>query len=150
PICASTDGGTGMLRALGARFLDAAGAEVAAGARGLAALSGVDLSGLRTAREVLVLTDVTNPFTGPRGAAEVFGPQKGLTDAADRTAVDAGLTRLAALLGLDVAVPGAGAAGGVGGALVAWGARLLPGAREVARLIGPADAIVDADVVVTG
>lgn len=147
---ASTDGGMGMLRALGARFLDAAGAEVAAGARGLAALSGVDLSGLRTAPEVLVLTDVTNPFTGPRGAAEVFGPQKGLTDAVDRAAVDAGLTRLAALLGLDVSVPGAGAAGGVGGALVAWGARLLPGAREVARLIGLADAIADADVVVTG
>jgi glycerate kinase len=147
---ASTDGGTGMLRALGARFLDATGAEVAAGARGLAALSRADLSRLRTAPEVLVLTDVTNPFTGPRGAAEVFGPQKGLTDAADRLAVDADLTRLADLLGLDAAVAGAGAAGGVGGALVAWGARLLPGAEEVARLIGLADAVARPDVVVTG
>jgi len=147
---ASTDGGIGMLRALGARFLDAAGADVAAGARGLAALSRADLSALRPAPEVLVLTDVTNPLTGPRGAAEVFGPQKGLTDAADRGAADAGLVRLAALLDLDVSIPGAGAAGGVGGALVAWGARLLPGAEEVARLIGLADAVSGADVVVTG
>lgn len=147
---ASTDGGTGMLRALGARFLDAVGDETPAGARGLAELSRVDLSGLRPAPEVLVLTDVTNPLTGPRGAAEVFGPQKGLTDAADRAAVDAGLGRLAALLELGVAVPGAGAAGGVGGALVAWGARLLPGAGEVARLIGLADAVAGADVVITG
>ncbi len=147
---ASTDGGTGMLRALGARFLDAAGAEVAAGARGLTALAAVDLAGLRPAPEVLVLTDVTNPLTGPRGAAEVFGPQKGLTDAADRATADAGLARLAGLLGLDVSVPGAGAAGGVGGALVVWGARLLPGAEEVARLIGLADAVADADVVLTG
>ncbi|MGB3376308.1 MAG: glycerate kinase, partial [Microbacterium sp.] len=98
----------------------------------------------------LVLTDVTNPLTGPRGAAEVFGPQKGLTDAVDRAAADAGLARLAGLLGLDVSVPGAGAAGGVGGALVVWGARLLPGAEEVARLIGLADAVADADVVLTG
>ncbi|WP_193596994.1 glycerate kinase [Microbacterium sp. YJN-G] len=147
---ASTDGGTGMLRALGARFLDAAGGETPAGARGLAELSRVDLSGLRPAPEVLVLTDVTNPLTGPRGAAEVFGPQKGLTDAADRATVDAGLGRLAALLELDVAVPGAGAAGGVGGALAAWGARLLPGAGEVARLIGLADAVAGADIVITG
>jgi len=147
---ASTDGGTGMLRALGARFLDASGAEVAPGARGLAALVTVDGAGLRPAPEVLVLTDVTNPFTGPRGTAEVFGPQKGLTDAADRAAVDADLARLADLLHLDVSVPGAGAAGGVGGALVAWGARLLPGAEEVARLIGLGDAVAGADVVVTG
>jgi glycerate kinase len=147
---ASTDGGTGMLRALGARFLDATGAEVAAGARGLSALAAVDLAGLRPAPEVLVLTDVTNPLTGPRGTAEVFGPQKGLTDAADRATVDADLARLADLLDLDASIPGTGAAGGVGGALVAWGARLLPGAEEVARLIGLADAVADADVVVTG
>ncbi|MFD5215409.1 glycerate kinase [Microbacterium sp. NPDC058345] len=147
---ASTDGGTGMLRALGARFLGADGTPVARGARGLADITHVDLSRLRAAPEVLVLTDVTNPLTGPRGAAEVFGPQKGLTDAGDRARADAGLTRLAGLLGLDVSVPGAGAAGGVGGALVAWGARLLPGAGEIARLIGLADAVAGADVVVTG
>ncbi|MFE6997113.1 glycerate kinase [Microbacterium sp. NPDC057659] len=147
---ASTDGGTGMLRALGARFADAAGSEVPAGARGLLAIATADLTGLRSAPETLVLTDVTNPLTGPRGAAEVFGPQKGLTDPADRARTDAGLAALAVLLGLDPSTPGAGAAGGVGGALVAWGARLLPGASEVARLIGLAEAIADADLVVTG
>lgn len=147
---ASTDGGTGMLRALGARFLDSGGEHVEPGARGLSAIAQADLSQLRQAPEALVLTDVTNPLTGPRGAAEVFGPQKGLTDAADRAQVDADLANLARLLGLDSATPGAGAAGGVGGALVAWGARLLPGAGEVARLIGLAEAVAGADVVVTG
>lgn len=147
---ASTDGGTGMLRALGARFLDESGAEVASGARGLADIARVDLSALRAAPDVQVLSDVTNPLTGARGAAQVFGPQKGLTDADDRAAVDAALGRLATLLELDAAVAGSGAAGGVGGALVAWGARLTPGAGEVARLIGLADAVAGADVVVTG
>ncbi|WP_309128245.1 glycerate kinase [Microbacterium sp.] len=147
---ASTDGGIGMLRALGARFDDATGMPVASGARGLSAVVHVDLSQLRPVPEALVLTDVTNPLIGPRGAAEVFGPQKGLADATDRALVDAGLGRLARLLGLDPTVAGSGAAGGVGGALVAWGAKLLPGAAEVARLIGLGDAVAAADVVVTG
>jgi glycerate kinase len=147
---ASTDGGTGMLRALGARFVDASGGETAPGARGLTRIAEADLSGLRPAPETLVLTDVTNSLTGPRGAAEVFGPQKGLTDAGDRARTDAGLAALAALLGLDPATPGAGAAGGVGGALVAWGAQLLPGASEVARLIGLTEALGGADLVITG
>jgi glycerate kinase len=72
---ASTDGGTGMLSALGARFLDASGEPVVRGARGLADIASVDLSALRTAPQVRVLTDVTNPLVGPRGAAAVFGPQ---------------------------------------------------------------------------
>ncbi|WP_337001854.1 MULTISPECIES: glycerate kinase [unclassified Microbacterium] len=147
---ASTDGGTGMLTALGARFLDAAGAPVARGARGLGDIATVDLSGLRAAPEVRVLTDVTNPLTGPRGAAAVFGPQKGLREADDIALADDGLGRLAALLGLDATLPGSGAAGGTGGALVVWGAVLAPGAAEVAELIGLADAIADADVVITG
>lgn len=147
---ASTDGGTGMLRALGARFVDASGAEVATGARGLPAIARVDLSGLRVASDVRVLTDVTNPLTGPRGAAAVFGPQKGLTDPADQQRTDAALAHLAKLLDLDAMTPSSGAAGGVGGALVAWGAQLLPGATEVAHLIGLAEAIADADIVVTG
>ncbi|CAN7478682.1 glycerate kinase [Microbacterium foliorum] len=146
---ASTDGGTGMLSALGARFLDASGEPVARGARGLADIASVDLSALRTAPQVRVLTDVTNPLVGPRGAAAVFGPQKGL-DASELSDVDAGLARLADLLGLDAALPGTGAAGGTGGALVVWGAALAPGAAEVAELIGLADAISDADVVITG
>lgn len=147
---ASTDGGTGMLRALGARFLAADGSEVAPGARGLGEIASVDLGGLRSAPEVRVLTDVTNPLTGPRGAAAVFGPQKGLTDTGDQQRVDAGLARLAELLALDSAAPGAGAAGGVGAALLAWGGTLLPGAAEVAQLIGLAEAVAVAPGVVTG
>lgn len=147
---ASTDGGAGMLRALGARFLDGSGADAARGARGLLDTASADVSGLRSAPEVLVLTDVTNPLTGPQGAAAVFGPQKGLTDPGDRERVDAALARLAGMLGIDPRTPGAGAAGGVGAALVVWGARLVPGAEEVAGLVGLADAIATADAVVTG
>lgn len=146
----STDGGTGMLSALGARFLDASGAPVARGARGLADIASVDLAGLRAAPEVRVLTDVTNPLVGPRGASAVFGPQKGLDSVTAITLADQGLGRLAALLGLDADLPGTGAAGGTGGALVVWGGVLAPGAAEVAQLIGLADAIAEADVVITG
>jgi len=99
---------------------------------------------------VLVLSDVTNPLTGPRGAAAVFGPQKGLKDAVDIVRVDAALARLADLIGVDREIAGAGAAGGTGAALVRWGARLAPGSAEVARLIGLADAVAGADVVITG
>ncbi|PRB58273.1 glycerate kinase [Microbacterium sp. MYb45] len=147
---ASTDGGTGMLTALGARFLDASGAPVARGARGLAEIASVDLTGLRPAPEVRVLTDVTNPLTGPRGAAAVFGPQKGLSAMAHIALVDDGLRRLADLLGIDPAGEGNGAAGGTGAALVVWGGVLAPGAAEVAELIGLADAIAGADIVITG
>lgn len=147
---ASTDGGAGALTALGARLLDGAGVPIAAGARGLLDLERVDLGGLRKLPETLVLTDVSNPLTGPRGAAEVFGPQKGLVDPAVRARVDAAMGRFAALCGLDPATPGAGAAGGVGGALTVLGAKLLPGAAEVAELIGLADALSGADLVITG
>ncbi len=147
---ASTDGGIGMLTALGARFLDRDGLQVAPGAAGLRAVDSVDTAGLWGAPEVRVLTDVTNPLCGERGAAAVFGPQKGLTDERDIRAVDAALARLADLLELDQEHPGTGAAGGVGAALVAWGATLTPGAGAVAELVGLAEAIADADVVVTG
>lgn len=147
---ASTDGGAGMLTALGTRILDVAGEPIAHGARGLLDVASVDLAGLRPVPEVIVLTDVTNPLTGPRGAAAVFGPQKGLTASDDIARVDAALGRFAGLLGLDPSTPGAGAAGGVGGALAVWGARLVPGAAEVARLIGLPEALATADVVVTG
>ena len=124
-----------MLTALGARFLDASGAPVPRGARGLADIAVVDVTGLRAAPEVRVLTDVTNPLVGQRGAAAVFGPQKGLRDAVDIARVDEALERLATLLGLDPAQEGTGAAGGTGAALVAWGGVLAPGAAEVSELI---------------
>lgn len=147
---ASTDGGTGMLTALGARFLDADGEPVARGARGLVDIVTADLGALRTAPDVRVLTDVTNPLAGPRGAAAVFGPQKGLTAPEDIARVDDALAHLAALLPVDPALPGAGAAGGTGAALVRWGGVLAPGAAEVAALIDLAGAVRGAEVVITG
>lgn len=147
---ASTDGGTGLLTALGGRFADETGAPIRPGARGLLELAHVDLSNLRSAPEVLVLSDVTNPLIGPRGAAAVFGPQKGLSADVDIARVDAALVRLADLLEIDAQLPGSGAAGGAGGALAGWGAELSPGAGEVARLIGLEDALADSDFVITG
>ncbi|MFT4210859.1 MAG: glycerate kinase [Microbacterium sp.] len=145
---ASTDGGAGMLRALGGRFT---GDDGARGAAHLAAVDAVDPTGLRPLPPAgaVVLTDVTNPLLGPRGAAAVFGPQKGFSpdEIAD---VDAALARYAALFDVDPETPGAGAAGGTGFALLAWGARLVPGASEVARLVGLSEVVATASVVVTG
>jgi glycerate kinase len=93
---------------------------------------------------------VTNPLTGVRGAAAVFGPQKGLRDEAAIARVDEALARLAALLDIDPAVPGSGAAGGTGAALIRAGGVLVAGAAEVAALIGLPAAVDDADVVITG
>ncbi|WP_440710803.1 glycerate kinase [Herbiconiux sp. YIM B11900] len=148
---ASTDGGLGLLRALGARFTDAAGSPVAPGARGLATLAAADLSALRAlpVGGASVITDVTNPLLGPAGAAAVFGPQKGL-DAPGVERADAGLRRLAGLLGGDPGEPGAGAAGGTGYALRLWGAQLAPGAEAIAGLIRLREAVEGADLVVTG
>ncbi len=149
---ASTDGGAGMLQALGARLLDAAGNPIGPGNAGLHDVVSVDLSGLRPlpAEGVRVLCDVTNPLLGDRGAAAVFGPQKGAAPA-DVPVLAEGLSRLAALLpGVDSTQPGAGAAGGCAFGLISWGATLVAGSRTVAETVGLADAIRPADAVVTG
>jgi len=148
---ASTDGGTGMLRALGARFLDANGTEVPLGGAGLADVARVDLSALAPLPPggVEALTDVTNPLLGRLGAAAVFGPQKG-AGPSQVAELDSALANLAALLAADPSTPGAGAAGGTGFGLLAWGATLEPGAGAVARLIGLPGAAAAASVVVTG
>lgn len=149
---ACTDGGTGALTALGARFLDADGMPLARGGGPLRRLAAVDLGGLRPppAGGVSCLTDVRAPLLGPGGAAAVFGPQKG-ADPADVIALDAGLARLAALLGGDPEEPGAGAAGGCGyGLAAAWQARLVPGAGELAAIAGLPAAVANADLVITG
>lgn len=148
---ASTDGGAGMLVALGARILDAAGGPVAPGARGLRDASALDLAALRPPPPggALVLSDVTSPLLGPAGAAAVFGPQKGL-DPADVPTAEAALERFARLVDVDPATPGAGAAGGTGFALLAWGAHLAPGAERVAELVGIAAALAGAGLVITG
>jgi glycerate kinase len=148
---AATDGGTGALAALGARFLDAAGHPLPPGGGALAGLAAVDMSALRTPpASVICLADVTAPLLGPAGAATVFGPQKGATPG-QVARLEAGLARLADLLGGDPGAPGAGAAGGTGYGLAAgWGAVLTPGAPELARLAGLGRAIADAGLVVTG
>lgn len=148
---ASTDGGAGLLTALGARFLNAEGERITRGARGLADVCTAHVDGLRAlpAGGALVLTDVANRLLGANGAAAVFGPQKGLS-IDELPAADAGLARFAELLGGDPTVPGAGAAGGAGFALHLWGATLTPGAAEVAELIALDAAVREADLVVTG
>lgn len=148
---ASTDGGMGMLAALGAGFTDAAGHPVTDGGRGLAHVARADLSALPPLPPggVTVLSDVTNPLLGAWGAASVFGPQKGASPR-DVLALDAGLGHFAALLPADPTTPGAGAAGGTGFGLLAWGATLAPGAAAVAELVGLADAVAEASVVLTG
>ncbi|MGX9347478.1 glycerate kinase [Microbacterium sp. KNMS] len=152
---ASTDGGSGLLRALGVDFLDGAGERIPLGARGRESLSGVDLSGLRPAVETLVVTDVTNPLVSPAGAAAVFGPQKGLrADQIER--VDRALAHYAEPLSgasdrpIRADAEGSGAAGGAGFGLLAWGAELVPGAAEIGRLMGFDRAPVGADLVITG
>jgi glycerate kinase len=149
---ACTDGGTGALAALGARFLDADGRELSWGGGALVRLATVDLSGLRLppAEGATCLTDVRAPLLGPGGAAAVFGPQKG-AGPADIEVLEAGLARLTDLLGGDPDAPGAGAAGGCAyGLAAAWQAMLQPGAQRIAAIAGLAAALARADVVITG
>lgn len=165
---ALTDGGAGVLSALGARLLDAAGRPVARGLRGLSALDRVATDALRPppAGGAVILADVDAPLLGPRGAAAVFGPQKGL-DAAHQPAADAALAHWsralahwsralvaapAAAPAADAlaATPGAGAAGGTGFGLLAWGASLAPGAATIAGLLDLSAEVAGADLVITG
>jgi glycerate kinase len=155
---ATTDGGTGLATALGARFLDRAGAELPPGGGALSDLDRIDVSGLDPRLrdvDVVVASDVDNPLTGPHGAAHVYAPQKGASTE-DVAVLDAGLVRLAEVLrrdlGVDVAATaGAGAAGGVGaGALAFLGARLTPGIDLLLDLVGFDDALAASDLVVTG
>ncbi len=154
---ASTDGGFGLLCALGLRAYDSRGRLLDDTAAGdLDAVVTVDPTGLRPAPAggVVALVDTTAPLFGPRGAAHVFGPQKGAGPAALRYLDD----RLrhwsdvlaAAGLTADPVTPGAGAAGGVGYALLCWGARLASGADHVVRRSGLGDGIPSADLVLTG
>jgi glycerate kinase len=155
---ASTDGGAGILRALGARLLGPEGEPVPDGGEGLAAVAHVALDDLHPrARAVRwrLAVDVTNPLVGERGAARTFGPQKGAAGA-DLDYLDAGLERWAGVLadasGVDVReLPGGGAAGGVAGGLHAvLGAELEPGAVLVADAVLLADAVAHASLVLTG
>ncbi|WP_167176226.1 glycerate kinase [Saccharomonospora amisosensis] len=155
---ASTDGGAGMLLALGARILDAGGEQVGLGGGALRAVTEVDLTGVRDRlgdTVVRVATDVTNPLLGPRGAAAVFGPQKGATPT-EVGELETALTAWAGALRRAGAPaiadhPGAGAGGGVaGGAMAALGARAESGFDLVVELTGVEDALRGADLVITG
>ncbi|MFI7060268.1 glycerate kinase [Kribbella sp. NPDC050124] len=139
---ASTDGGTGLVRALGATISE----------------DSLDLTALRQRMagiEVVVACDVDNPLTGPTGAAAVYGPQKG-ADSAQIAELDAGLSRWADLVARETGrdlrdTPGAGAAGGVGFAAVALlGAELRPGIELMLDLAGFQERLAGADLVVTG
>ena len=174
---ATNDGGAGMLQALGARLVDECGCNIAPGLAGLEQVASVDLA---SALEVLggvrvvVLSDVENPLVGRRGALAVFGGQKGLPtgdaealgkydgwmvgygrllDTAIARARAQGLLRApegARAFGSVLGVPGAGAAGGLGAALLALGAELRSGVETVLDLVGFDECVRDADLVITG
>ncbi len=155
---ATTDGGTGLLSALGARFLDADGRPLPPGGGALVSLASIDTSNLHpraTGVRWRIAVDVDNPLCGARGAAAVFGPQKGATPA-DVVVLDAALAHLAGVVaattGVDMlTVPGAGAAGGLPAVLVPFlGAEIVPGSALVADAVGLAGALADADLVLTG
>lgn len=155
---ATTDGGAGMLSALGIRFLDEGGDELPPGGAALARLARIDASGLdpRLASvEIVVASDVTNPLTGPHGASATYGPQKG-ADPPTVNELDAALTVYGGATGLAVgraiaALPGAGAAGGTGAALLGFAnAAMRPGFAVVAEMAGLQAALAEADLAITG
>mgnify|MGYP001630021313 CR=1 FL=1 len=174
---ATNDGGAGMLQALGAHLVDECGCNIAPGLAGLEHVAGIDLApALRVLNgaRVVVLSDVENPLVGRRGALAVFGGQKGLPtddaealrrydswmvgyghllDAAITGARAQGLLRVpegAWTFGSVLGVPGAGAAGGLGAALLALGAELRSGVETVLDLIGFDERVRDVDLVITG
>lgn len=174
---ATNDGGAGMLQALGARLVDDRGCNIALGLTGLEHVASIDLApalrALNGAR-VVVLSDFENPLVGRRGALAVFGGQKGLPtddvealggyddwmvgygrllDTAIAEARAQGLLRVpegARTFGSVLGVPGAGAAGGLGAALLALGAELHSGVETVLDLIGFDERVRDVDLVITG
>ncbi|GAA3146041.1 glycerate kinase [Nonomuraea salmonea] len=167
---ACTDGGAGLAQALGARLIDAAGDDLPPGGAALKRLDRIDMSGFLDVSgvEFVVASDVDNPLLGPHGAAAVYGPQKGATPG-DVATLEAGLARLAAVAtathGLMGAVehddvpramgvagaPGAGAAGGVGFAALAFlHAELRPGIDYLLDLLGFAGHVEGARLVITG
>lgn len=155
---ATNDAGTGMLRALGYRFLDNIGNELIGGGGILEDIASIDdsqvLSGLSEC-EFIVACDVTNPFYGKQGAAYVFAPQKG-ADKAMVERLDRGLRNFARIValhnGTDIAeMEGAGAAGGLGGGMKALlNTKLMRGIDMVLSAIDFNNIIIGADLVITG
>ncbi|MBM3804452.1 MAG: glycerate kinase [Acidimicrobiia bacterium] len=155
---ATVDGGVGALQALGVAFLDRHNKPVGYGGAGLLAIEKIDLGRLHPAlqqTELLLACDVDNPLTGPKGAAAVFGPQKGATPAMVKE-LDRGLARLAALIaqvnGRRFAhIAGTGAAGGIAGSFLGLlGAKLRPGSELVFDLLKLETLVSKMDWVITG
>lgn len=148
---ACSDGGAGVLEALGVRILDGRGRPVPRGNAGLGRVATVDRAAMigLPPGGATVLTDVDNPLLGDRGAIAVFAPQKGA--APDQLpAMEARMAHWARRADLDTIAPGGGAGGGVGAALLSWGAQRASGAAFVADAVGLADAVRGADLVITG
>ncbi|MEV6331938.1 glycerate kinase [Streptomyces sp. NPDC051909] len=157
---ATTDGGAGMLAALGAVFLDADGEPVGPGGGALAGLASADLSGVDPRFEdvdLVLASDVDNPLTGPKGCAAVYGPQKGATPE-DVETLDAALAHYARVLEKAIgpkatelaASPGAGGAGGIGYGALLLGASFRPGIELMLDVLGFAPALERATLVITG
>lgn len=155
---ATNDGGVGMLQALGAVFYDENGHPLIGGGKILGSIRSIDISAIDQRiikTPITVMCDVTNPLTGPNGATAVYGPQKGGSENQLKTLEEGMINlyeRILEQTGLDVnMIPGSGAAGGLGAALVAFlGATLKPGIELILDLVN-FDALADeADLVITG
>ena len=155
---ATNDGGAGMLQALGVHLRDADGNEIGSGGAELARLASIDASSLDHRLkncEIHVACDVDNPLTGPTGASAIFGPQKGATPEMVKQ-LDDNLRHYAEIIARDLGhrvdtIPGAGAAGGMGAAMLAFlNGRLRPGSEIVTEAIGLETTLIDADLVITG
>ncbi len=155
---ATNDGGAGMLQALGAKLLDDNGQELTHGGAALANLARIDLSAMDARLNECTFVsacDVSNPLTGPNGASAIFGPQKGATPAmVDQ--LDNALRNYATVIERDLGiavdqVAGAGAAGGMGAALLGFlKAELKPGIDMVMEAVSLAEHVKGADLVITG
>ena len=155
---ATNDGGAGMAQALGYRLLDKRGEDLEGGGVRLIQLDRIDASGRHPRLDAVnfyVACDVNNPLCGPEGASAVYGPQKGASSE-DILILDYALSHFASVVERDLKVslrdmPGAGAAGGLAGGLMAFaGATLENGLELIATLCGLHQTLAEADLVITG
>lgn len=154
----TNDGGIGMLKALGVRFLDENGEDAGEGGQALAKVARIDVSGMNPLLKechIQVACDVNNPLCGENGSTYVYGPQKGVTEDMKKT-LDEAMAHFARVTSETLEndymnIPGAGAAGGLGYAFLAYtGAALTPGIELILDAVGLEEELSSADVVVTG
>ena len=154
----TNDGGIGMLKALGVRFLDESGEDAGEGGQALAKVARIDVSGMNPLLKechIQVACDVNNPLCGENGSTYVYGPQKGVTEDMKKT-LDEAMAHFARVTSETLEndymnTPGAGAAGGLGYAFLAYtGAALTPGIELILDAVGLEEELSGADVVVTG